>query len=121
MTLQLVGSPSVESDSTNGDLIIRMYDHGSDTHEPVCEIRVPASDVDHLMRGIVGAGLQCLADSIMWLAAGECATCRNIGMVDEEKNGKPWRVHCPACGPRNNAETALRRMPRIRPSGFRDG
>lgn len=114
-----VGSPSVQDDSTNHDMLLVFW--GSDHRDPAVEVRIPVEHLLGFMRQVANVGGSILSDAISDIAAGECATCRNVGMVNEPRpNGRgPERVHCPDCGPRRPAETILRDAPRVRPSGFR--
>ena len=60
-------------------------------------IRIAVEDIPDFLRDVVAHGTRALSTAARRIEVGHCETCGNTGLVDVEKNGRPWSEHCPDC------------------------
>lgn len=94
----ITGTVSIDHRLADASLFITVWDHGRDSRDPVlARISIPVENLPDFLRDVTTHVTYALSTAARRLEVGDCATCRNRGIVDTVKNGHPWTVSCPDC------------------------
>lgn len=121
-TIYDVKAASVDNDPDfTGTLTISGSFRDDEGRHHTVVFRFPAADVPTIMREVVNhGGLLLSAVATAWMR-GDCATCNNTRMIQEDRPGRgAWSVHCPDCDPdtdRIGRRNGLSGFPVIRKRG----
>lgn len=85
---------SIEHDGFDSSLVITLWGEGVEVDR---RVRIPVDQIPDFVRQVTSHGMYALSDAARRLEVGHCETCGNTGLVNVEKNGKPWSVNCPDC------------------------
>lgn len=91
------GYDKVTVDSSGWDAALELSVWDPDDFGKKKVIRIAVEDIPDFLRDVVAQGTRSMATAARRLEVGHCETCGNTGLVDAEKNGRPWSEHCPDC------------------------
>lgn len=89
-------SYSVDNDF-DGNVHVTLRQFEGDDLATKVEWKIPPSEIGYVIAQLANHGNQALRTVGRQMQRGDCKRCKNIRMVNVEKNGHTMAEHCPDC------------------------